>query len=142
MIFWDASALVPLLVPEEQSGYCLHILKNDQEMLLWCLSRVEIVSALTRRLRDQTLESDQFQQAKKGLAQLLDSSYQITALDKVMNRAARLLEVHPLRAADACQLAACLVAVQEDPARTSMICFDQRLKEAAMKEGFLVNPRL
>jgi hypothetical protein len=50
------------------------------------------------------------------------------------------LEVHPLRAADACQLAAALVASQEDPERLAMICFDQRLKQAAMLEGFVVNP--
>jgi hypothetical protein len=45
-----------------------------------------------------------------------------------------------LRAADACQLAAVLVATQEDPHRISMVCFDQSLKNAAVKEGFLVNP--
>ncbi len=140
MKFWDASALVPLLVPEQQSDYCLQILKSDQEVLLWCLSRVEVISALTRRLRDQSLSFDQFQTAKTRLQEILESAYQITALDKVMNRAVRLLEVHPLRSADACQLASSLVVTQEDPLRLPMICFDERLKEAAMKEGFVLNP--
>lgn len=140
MKFWDASALVPLLVPEIQSDYCLKTLKGDQEVLLWCLSRVEVISALTRRLRDETLDFDRFQEAKMRLGQIMESAYQITALDKVIYRAVRLLEVHPLRAADACQLGSCLIATQEDPGRLPIICFDQRLKEAAMKEGFVVNP--
>ncbi len=140
MKFWDASAVVPLLLTEKQSDYCLQILKDDQEVLLWCLSRVEVVSAMTRRLREQSLTFGEFQSAKTRLQHILEGAYQITALEKVMNRAVRLLEVHPLRAADACQLASVLVATQEDPDRVSLICFDERLKEAAIKEGFVVNP--
>lgn len=117
MKFWDASAIFPLLVPEQQSDYCLQILKDDPEILLWCMSRVEVISALTRRLREQALTFDRFQAAKMRFHQILESAYQITALEKVMNRAVRLLEVHPLRAADACQLASGLVATQEDPTR-------------------------
>ena len=45
-----------------------------------------------------------------------------------------------MRAADACQLASALVATQEDPGRLAIICFDQRLKKSAVKEGFFVNP--
>ena len=140
MKFWDASAVVPLLVQEQQSDYCLQVFKGDREILLWCMSRVEVISALTRRLREQSLTFEQFQAAKMRFHQILESAYQVTALEKVINRAVRLLEVHPLRAADACQLASGLVATQEDPTRLSIICFDDRLKEAAMKEGFVVNP--
>jgi len=140
MKFWDASAVIPLLLTEKQSDYCLQILKDDQDVLLWCLSRVEVVSAMTRRLREQSLTFGEFQSAKIRLQHILEGAYQITALEKVMNRAVRLLEVHPLRAADACQLASVLVATQEDPYRVSLICFDERLKEAAIKEGFVVNP--
>lgn len=140
MKFWDASALVPLLVAEDQSGYCLQILKGDPEILMWCMSRVEVVSALTRRLREQSLAIDRFDHARIRFTRILESAYQIAAIDKVINRAIRLLQVHPLRAADACQLAACLIATQEDPARLPMICFGQRLQSAAVKEGFVVNP--
>lgn len=140
MKFWDASAVVPLLLTEKQSDYCLQILKDDQDVLLWCLSRVEVVSAMTRRLSEQSLTFGEFQSAKIRLQHILEGAYQITALEKVMNRAVRLLEVHPLRAADACQLASVLVATQEDPDRVSLICLDERLKEAAIKEGFVVNP--
>jgi len=39
MRFWDSSALVPLLVGEEKADYCLKVLVDDPEMLIWCLSR-------------------------------------------------------------------------------------------------------
>lgn len=140
MIFWDSSALVPLLIPEKQSEYCFQVLKRDQEILIWFLSQVEVVSALTRRLREGNMQPDHFQLAKKRLERLVKSAFQVTAFEKVRMRALRLLEVHPLRAADACQLASSLIVTQEDPARLAMLCFDQRLQEAAVKEGFVVNP--
>jgi predicted nucleic acid-binding protein len=55
------------------------------------------------------------------------------------NRALRLLQVHPLRAADALHLASALVATQEDPSKLPIMSFDERLTRAARKEGFMVN---
>ena len=140
MKFWDSSAMVPLIVNEEETEYCLKTLSDDQEMLIWCLSKVEVISALCRRVRDRTLSEAAFQNAKRHLNDLIEHAYEVKAIEKVRNRALRLLEVHPLRAADACQLASALVATQEDPNRLPMVCFDQRLKNAAIKEGFIVNP--
>ncbi|NQU66044.1 MAG: type II toxin-antitoxin system VapC family toxin [SAR324 cluster bacterium] len=140
MRFWDSSAIVPLLVEEPQTGYCLEILKNDEAMLIWCLSRVEIISALCRKKRDATLSHTQFRQAKLLLTEIVDRAHEVTSFERVRARAVRLLENHPLRAADACQLAAALVATQEIPERLEIICFDERLTLAAEKEGFLTNP--
>lgn len=140
MKFWDSSALVPLLVKEKETRYCLKTLSDDQEMLIWCLSKVEVISALCRRLRDKAFGGEEFQKAKGHLNDLIERAYEVQAIEKVRARALRLLEVHPLRASDACQLAAVLVATQEDPHRLAMVCFDQNLKNAALKEGFIVNP--
>jgi hypothetical protein len=140
MKFWDSSAIVPLVVDEEETDYCLKTLSDDQEMLIWCLSRLEVVSALCRRLRDGILGERYFQEAKRRLNELIECAYEVKAIEKVRHRTLRLLEVHPLRAADACQLSSALVATQEDPGRLTMVCFDERLKKAAIKEGFIVNP--
>jgi len=140
MIFWDSSAIVPLVVNEEETGYCLKTLTHDQEMMIWCLTKVEITSALCRQVRDKRFGETEFRKARNRLNDLIERAYEIKAIEKVKQRALRLLEVHPLRAADACQLASALIASQEDPGRMSMVCFDQRLKNAAMKEGFPVNP--
>ncbi len=141
MKFWDSSAIVPLVVNEQETDYCLSTLSLDQEVLIWCLSRVEVISALCRRHRDGALDEGQFRKAKGLLNDVLESAYEVRSIEKVRNRASRLLEVHPLRAADACQLASALVATQEDPDRLPIVTFDQRLMNAAAKEGFVVNPR-
>jgi len=141
MKFWDSSALVPLVVTEKESDYCLQVLSDDRAILTWCLSRVEVMSALCRRMRDGALVHDDFQKAKTRLDLLAAHVYEIGAVGRVKRRALRLLEVHPLRAADACQLAAALIATQEDPERLELICFDERLNDAARKEGFTINPQ-
>ena len=140
MKFWDSSAIVPLVVDEEETDYCLKTLSDDQEMLIWCLSRLEVMSALCRRVREGVLNERYFLEAKRHLNDLVEHAYEVKAIEKVRQRALRLLEVHPLRAADASQLASALVATQEDPDRLVMVCFDQQLNNAAIKEGFIVNP--
>jgi len=140
MKFWDSSALVPLIANEENTDYCLRVLGDDPHILIWCLSGVEVVEALCRRLRDGVMTEEEFRKTKEELRIVLEHAAEIAAIEKVRARALRLLETHPLRAADACQLAAALVSSKEDPQRLAMICFDERLKKAAMKEGFAVNP--
>jgi hypothetical protein len=54
--------------------------------------------------------------------------------------ALRLLRNHPLRAADALQLAAALIASEETPQTLEFICLDDRLALAARREGFTVIP--
>jgi predicted nucleic acid-binding protein len=140
MKFWDSSAIVPLVADEENTNYCLKALADDPKMLIWCLSSVEVMSALCRRVRDGLMGADEFRKAKERLRVVLGKAAEVSALERVRSRARRLLEVHPLRAADACQLAAALVCVQEDPERLTILCFDRRLESAATKEGFVVNP--
>ena len=45
---------------------------------------------------------------------------------------------HPLRAADALQLGAALVAADGDPQSLELVTLDNRLAEAARLEGFSV----
>jgi predicted nucleic acid-binding protein len=44
--------------------------------------------------------------------------------------------VHPLRAADALQLAAAFVAAEQRPSSLEVVTLDDRLAAAARKEGF------
>lgn len=47
MRFWDASAVVPLLVAEEETDYCRRLLAEDAEGVVWFFTPVEVISALT-----------------------------------------------------------------------------------------------
>ena len=140
MRFWDSSAIIPLLVLEEESEYCISAFQTDNEIMVWTMSKVEVFSALCRRFRENAFNEDAFESAKKRMNDLFDTTFEIVSISKVKERALRLLQVHHLRAADALQLASVLVATQEDPSKLPIICFDSRLKLAAKREGFTVNP--
>lgn len=142
MKFWDSSALVPLIANEENTEYCLGVLGDDPRVLIWCLSPIEVMGVLCRRLREGVITSEEFGNTKEQLRIVLEHAAEITAIAKVRARALRILETHPLKAADACQLAAALVGCKEEPERLAMVCLDERLKNAALKEGFIVNPGL
>jgi predicted nucleic acid-binding protein len=67
---------------------------------------------------------------------LVESWIEIDDLRAVRRRAQRLLETHELRAADSLQLAAALVLVSDRPERFPFLTLDERLAEAADREGF------
>lgn len=140
MRFWDSSAIVPLLVLEEQTERCLRVFQSDQEVMVWTMSKIEVFSALCRRFREGGLKEADFYSAKKRMNDFFDMAFEIISVSKVKDRALRLLQVHPLTAADAMQLAAVLVATQEDTSRLQIMSFDERLTLAARREGFSVNP--
>jgi predicted nucleic acid-binding protein len=73
---------------------------------------------------------------------VLDFSDTVPPVDEVRRRAGRLLSTHVLRAADALQLAAALIYSDENPQEEIFVCLDDRLREAASKEGFRLLPAL
>ncbi|MDD2762810.1 MAG: hypothetical protein PHE83_02415 [Opitutaceae bacterium] len=138
MKFWDASSVVPLLVEEADSSRREAQLREDPAMLVWWGTPVECVSALQRLVREEALTADAALMAEERLRQLESTWIEIEASHPVRLQAHRLLRVHPLRAADALQLAAALVACGTEPGALPFLTADQRLRQAAAKEGFPV----
>jgi predicted nucleic acid-binding protein len=99
---------------------------------------VEIHSALTRRLREGELRVEGFRKARHRTEGLLAAFSQVSLLEAVCERAVRILDVHPLSAAAALQLAAAIVASKERPRGLPFVTLDGRLAEAAEREGFPV----
>ena len=135
MRYWDASALVPLVVAEAPTER-LRGLARDGDIVTWCLSAVEISSAIERRARDGALDAADRRSALDTLAEVAGSWTEITAVAQVRERACRLLAVHAIRAVDALQLAAALVAAGDRPAGHEFVCADARLADAAGREGY------
>lgn len=108
---------------------------------VWTLTPLEVFSALCRLKREEHLTLSGHQEALDRLNQLKPGFTLIENSDGVKKRAERCLLVHPLKAADALQLAAALVACEENPSEYPFITLDKRLAEAAFREGFRVLPK-
>jgi predicted nucleic acid-binding protein len=136
--FWDASAVVPLLIAEASTRRLQALAAKDPEMLVWWGSEVECVSALARLERNGMLDTPEAVLAFNRLKQLAAGWHEIDPSDMIRETAVRFLRVHPLRAADALQLAAAFIAAERRPSSLEMITLDDRLASAAQKEGFTV----
>ncbi|MDX2052536.1 MAG: type II toxin-antitoxin system VapC family toxin [Polyangiaceae bacterium] len=135
MRFWDASALIPLVVEEAVTELCLDWLRQDADVIVWGLTRLELVSALERRAREGLLSPSQRIQALRRIDRLSAGANEVTDLLAVRSRAQQLLARHALRAADAAQLAAAMLVADPDPSSLCMVVLDRRLAEAAVREG-------
>ena len=138
MKFWDASAIVPLLVAEGSTRRLQALAAKDSAMLVWWGSAVECVSALARLERDGALNARAMTLALQQLRRLSDGWHEVDPSDEIRETAARFLRVHPLRAGDALQLAAAFAAAERRPASLEIVTLDDHLADAAGKEGFVV----
>lgn len=138
MRFWDASAIVPLLLDEPGREGLLQLLERDPAMVVWWATPVECASAIARREREGALAFADAGAALGTLATLAASWSEVVASEPVRTTAQRLLRTHPLRAADSLQLAAAIVAADGDPRSLSFVCLDSRLAEAAEREGLSI----
>ena len=138
MKFWDASAIVPLLLAERTSAHLRAALADDPLMLVWWTTPVECASALARLEREGVLDGQGVRTGHKRLRQLVANWQEVDPSDEVRQTAARLLRVQPLRTGDALQLAAAFVAANGRPSSLEFVVLDERLATAAHKEGFSI----
>jgi hypothetical protein len=138
MRFWDSSALVPLLVTEPVSLAVRAAFEDDPGVVVWWATMAECVSALARLEREGSLAPSSIGEAIHRLDMLAGSWQEVQPVGAVRQVAIRLLRVHPLRAADAMQLAAAILAAEDQPATLTFVTLDARLATSAEREGFVV----
>jgi predicted nucleic acid-binding protein len=138
MKFWDSSALVPLLAAEPATRGVQASYAGDAEPVVWWATPVECASAIARLERDRALPAADAAAAFSRLDALSRSWMQVEPSDEIREIARRFLRVHPLRAADALQLAAAFLAAERRPPTLAFVTLDDRLRDAASKEGFLL----
>jgi uncharacterized protein len=136
--FWDASAIVPLLVTETTTRVMQTLAAKDAGMLVWWATEVECASAIARLEREAALDEAAVREAFQRLTQLATGWHEVDPSDSIRETAVRFLRVHPLRAPDALQLAAALLAAERRPSSLEVVTLDDRLATAARKEGFVV----
>ena len=140
MRFWDPSALIPLLLRESTTPSMRTLLEEDPDLAVWWGCRVECASAIARRVREGVLSSGAEAGARERLNRLSRDWHEVAPSERLRELAESSLRSHPLRAADALQLAAALRWSFGIPVHHGFVCLDDRLREAARAEGFSVLP--
>ena len=136
MRFWDSSAILPLIIPDTRSESLVATLREDPAIAVWWVTPVECASALARLTREGRLDDVGSGIARRRLGEAAREWTEVPALERVRDQAMRLLRLHPLRAADALQLAAAIVLSEHDPPTLPFVTVDQQLARAAELEGF------
>lgn len=140
MRFWETSALVPLVVAEAESQRVRSLLEEDPRIVTWAWTAVELTSAVERRVRQGELTREQRRVTLRRFAALAEVWDEVMDVSAVRRHALAVLARHPLRAADAAQLGAALTVAAELATPLGFVCLDERLLDAAEREGLLPLP--
>lgn len=138
MRYWDASALVPLVVAEPETERVRSWLAEDGHIVTWAWTLTEISSAVERRAREGSLSRPQRRGVLERIESLAQSWDEVTDVLAVRSRANALLARHPLRVADAGQLGAALLIHEQLAGPLVFVCLDRRLSLAAERESLRV----
>jgi predicted nucleic acid-binding protein len=136
MQYWDSSALLPLFVREASSDAIAALLDRDPAIVSWWGTSVECASAVARLEREAGIDRATARALQRRVADAAREWSEVPSIDDVRTQAVRLLQVHALRAADAMQLAAAIVASDFAPSTLPFVTLDLRLADAAAREGF------
>lgn len=142
--FLDSSALVKRYIAELGTGWIRSLVSSNSGNLIIVaqVSSVEIVSGISRRKREGTIAPRTALAIRRLLDRHIRREYRVIELTaQITQRAEDLLDVRPLRAYDAIQLASALesntriVAAGASP--LIFVSADARLLTAATAEGLL-----
>lgn len=136
MRYWDSSALIPLFVRQSRTDQMAALVAEDDGIASWWGTRLECWGAFCRLERSGHIGGAEFRIATDRFRASVAEWSTIGADDALQRHAERVLRVHPLRTADALQLAACHVASEIAGERLPFVSLDRRLAAIAEREGF------
>ena len=137
VIYWDSSALVTLMTRGPNAARYRAILR-ESDIVTWWGSYVECAVTLARHAREGTAPA-QMAESYRTLQELAENWLEVASNDKLRRAAARTARLHIIRAGDAFQLGAAMVACSDRPDSARFLTEDRRLKQAADREGFVVD---
>jgi len=136
VIYWDASPIIALLVGEPAATRYRRF--ENERIVTWWGTSLECISAIARRQREGAGAAI-VAESYRRLQAMRDGWQEVHASESLHRTAVRLLKTHPLRAGDALQLGAALVASNFEADSARFLTEDARLKQAAEREGFVVD---
>ena len=115
------------------------LVQEDPAIVTWWGTTVECTSAVARLEGDGILAGGDVRAAMERLRVASQTWIEVPATTDVREQAIRLLRVHRLRATDALQLAAAIVASDFQASAIEFVTLDERQAAAAEREGFTLS---
>ena len=144
--YLDASAMVKRYVNEQGSEWMRATMDSEEETLLFTsrMTIVEVISAFSRRVREETLTLQDFVSARDMFRSDCLDDYQVMPPSlAVVDQACALLERYPLRAYDATHLATAISAQEfltgKEYSPVTFLSADDDLNDAAKAEDLTVD---
>ena len=140
-IYLDTSALVKLYIDEDGSD-----IVNDRtdRATIVSTSRIayaEALSAFVQCKNEKVLSKKNYDKCITCFKFDWEMYFVIEASEKVIKIAGDLIEKHSIRGFDSIHLASAMVLRKEINQSIDFMCWDNRLLEAAKKEGFKTCPQ-
>jgi len=142
--FFDSSALVKCYIVETGTDWTRGIAEEEENVVhVSSLTRVEIISALTRRFRRGDITLSEFDLAHQESQLDIANQYEVVGLsDRLIDEAVSLAKDHGLRAYDAVQLSAALeigrIISPVESTQLILVSADNELNTAALAEGLQI----
>jgi predicted nucleic acid-binding protein len=132
-VFFDTSAFVKRYIEEPGSDRALEICGDAEHLVVSIICLPEMISTLSRLVREGKLSGDQYREIKDLIFDDYDDIEVCDITGEVIRQTIRCLENNPLRAMDGLHLG-CALAVSPD----LFVSSDRRQIEAARREGLVV----
>ena len=113
------------MIVEPGSARVRNWFDSDSEIIVWTLTRIELLSAIARLRREDSGSATILTVARRNIMRAWDGWSEITSVELVRRHAERLVESYPLRAADALQLGAALIAAEGDPTNLELVTMER-----------------
>jgi predicted nucleic acid-binding protein len=140
--YFDASALVPLYVGDRATTAALRTRGAVEAIATSLLSYAEVLAAFRQARRHRKLSFSAHVMAESRFFADWPTFHHVPLGPRLFGEIRRLLDSHPLKGADAIQLASALYAKKgaaNAGLEMTFACDDRRLARAGRREGLLVS---
>ena len=132
--------MLPLLSEERFSDTVAGLLREDTDVVAWWGTWIECSAAISRLKRENKLTERGEEESSSTLDQLSADWLEVEPTNELRLLTMLVSKTHPLKAADCLQLASALRWCEGDTEGSGFVCLDDRLRRAALDEGFDVLP--
>jgi predicted nucleic acid-binding protein len=138
ILYLDTSALVKLYIDEAESTAVKQRVEVARIVSTSRVAYVEARAGIARKFREAELSKTEYKHMIEDLEEDWQSYFIVEVSESITKLAGQLVHRNPLRGFDAIHLASALFLKNRTHLELSFACVDERLKDAARREGLTI----